>query len=152
MRSPLPRWFPPWLFWGVVLVGVTVGMIVFRSALDQAHVALIYLLVVLGASVSGGRVVGIVLACTGFALIDYFFQAPFSTFTVGKRPDWLVLVAFLATAVVATQLLARASAQADAARRRADEIDPHSSLGAENLSVRRAEEALTALPKVIRDT
>jgi two-component system sensor histidine kinase KdpD len=152
MRSPLPRWFPPWLFWGVVLVGVTVGMIVFRSALDQAHVALIYLLVVLGASVSGGRVVGIVLACTGFALIDYFFQAPFSTFTVGKRPDWLVLVAFLATAVVATQLLARASAQADAARRRADEIDRLSSLGAETLSVGRAEDALTAIAKVIRDT
>lgn len=152
MRPPFSRWVPPWLFWTLILVLVTAGMIVVRGALDQAHVALIYLLVVLGASASGGRVVGVVLACAGFALIDYFFQPPFSTFTVGKRPDWLVLIAFLATATVATQLLARASAEAEAARRRAEEIDRLSSLGAETLSVGRAEEALTAIAKVIRDT
>ena len=55
MRLPFSRWLPPWLFWTVVLLVVTAGMIVGRDALDQAHVALIYLLVVLGASASGGR-------------------------------------------------------------------------------------------------
>ncbi|HEX6535350.1 MAG TPA: ATP-binding protein [Gemmatimonadaceae bacterium] len=152
MRSPFSRWVPPWLFWTAALILVTAGMIVVRGALDQAHVALIYLLVVLGASASGGRGVGVVLACAGFALIDYFFQPPFATLTVGKRPDWLVLIAFLATATVATQLLARASAEAEAARRRAEEIDRLSSLGAETLSVGRAEDALVAIAKVIRDT
>jgi two-component system sensor histidine kinase KdpD len=152
MRLPFSRWLPPWLFWTVVLLVVTAGMIVGRDALDQAHVALIYLLVVLGASASGGRAVGVVLACAGFALIDYFFQAPFATFTVGKRPDWIVLIAFLATATVATQLLSRATAEAEAARRSAEEIDRLSSLGAETLSVGRAEEALLAIAKVIRDT
>jgi two-component system sensor histidine kinase KdpD len=152
MRSPFSRWVPPWAFWTAVLIAVTAGMIVIREALDQAHVALIYLLVVLGASVSGGRVVGVVLACAGFALIDYFFQPPYATLTVGKRPDWLVLIAFLATATVASQLLARATAEAEAARRRAEEIDRLSSLGAETLSVGRAEEALVAIAHVIRDT
>src|SRR5690242_1622531 len=117
MRLPFSRWLPAWLFWTLTLIAVTVGMILARGALDQAHVALIYLLVVLGASASGGRVVGVVLACAGFALIDYFFQRPFSTFAVGKSPDWIVLVAFLATATVATQLLSRANAEAEAARR-----------------------------------
>lgn len=143
---------PPGVFWTVVLVIVTAGMVVARGALDQAHVALIYLLVVLGASASGGRLVGVVLACAGFALIDYFFQPPYGALTVGKRPDWLVLVAFLATAIVATQLLARASTEAEDARRRAEEIDRLSSLGAETLSVGRAEEALVAIAKVVRDT
>lgn len=152
MRPSLARRIPPWLFWTTVLILVTFGMIVVRGALDQAHVALIYLLVVLGASASGGRAVGVVLACAGFALIDYFFQPPFATFTVGKRPDWLVLIAFLATATVATQLLARVSAEAEDARRRAEEIDRLSSLGAETLSVGRAEEALAAIVDVIRDT
>jgi two-component system sensor histidine kinase KdpD len=152
MRSPFSRWMPPWLFWTVVLVLVTVGLIFARGTLDQAHVALIYLLVVLGASASGGRIVGVLLACTGFALIDYFFQAPFHTFTVGKRPDWIVLVAFLITASVATHLLSRARNEAEAARRRAEEIDRLSSLGAETLSVGRAEDALVAIAKVIRDT
>src|SRR5574340_340300 len=109
LRLPFSRWLPAWLFWSIVLVAVTAAMIVFRDNLDQAHIALIYLLVVLGASASGGRFVGILLACVGFALIDYFFQAPYSTFNVAKRPDWLVLVAFLATAIVATQLLDRKS-------------------------------------------
>jgi two-component system sensor histidine kinase KdpD len=152
MRLPFGRWLPPWVFWTIVLILVTAGMILVRGALDQAHVALIYLLVVLGASASGGRGVGVMLACAGFALIDYFFQPPFATWTVDKQPDWLVLIAFLATATVATQLLARATAEAEAARRRAEEIDRLSLLGAETLSVGRAEEALVAIAKVIRDT
>ncbi|HEY7878218.1 MAG TPA: ATP-binding protein [Gemmatimonadaceae bacterium] len=145
-------WLPRWLFWTLVLALVTCGMLVLRDDLDQAHVALIYLMVVLGASASGGRAVGIGLACAGFALIDFFFQPPFDTITIGKRPDWLVLIAFLATAAVATHLLARARAEAEGARRSAEEIDRLSSLGAETLSVGRAEDALGAIAHVVRDT
>lgn len=152
MRSRFARPLPTALFWSGVLVIVTGVMVLAGDALDQAHVALIYLLVVLGASASGGRVLGVVLALAGFAMIDYFFQPPFATLTIDQRPDWLVLIAFLATAVVATQLLARATAEAEAARRRAEEIDRLSSLGAETLSVGRAEDALVAIAKVVRDT
>src|SRR6185437_236460 len=152
MQRPSSRWVPPWLFWTLVLAVVTGGMLLLRDDLDQAHVALIYLMVVLGASASAGRAVGIGLACAGFALIDFFFQPPFDTLAIGKRPDWLVLIAFLATAAVATQLLARARAEAEGARRRAEEIDRLSLLGAETLSVGRAEEALGAIAHVIRDT
>ncbi len=152
MQRPSSRWVPPWLFWTLVLAAVTGGMLLLRDDLDQAHVALIYLMVVLGASASAGRAVGIGLACAGFALIDFFFQPPFDTLAIGKRPDWLVLLAFLATAAVATQLLARARAEAEGARRRAEEIDRLSLLGAETLSVGRAEEALGAIAHVIRDT
>ena len=63
-----------------------------------------------------------------------------------------MLIAFLATATVATQLLARARAEAEGARRRAEEIDRLSMLGAETLSVGRAEEALGAIAHVILDT
>ncbi len=152
MERRSSRWVPPWLFWTLVLAAVTGGMLLLRDDLDQAHVALIYLMVVLGASASAGRAVGIGLACAGFALIDFFFQPPFDTLTIGKRPDWLVLLAFLATAAVATQLLARARAEAEGARRRAEEIDRLSLLGAETLSVGRAEEALGAIANVIRET
>ncbi|MGH7646780.1 MAG: DUF4118 domain-containing protein, partial [Gemmatimonadaceae bacterium] len=117
MTGRSSRWMPPWLLWTLVLAAVTGGMLMLRQELDQAHVALIYLMVVLGASASAGRVVGIGLACAGFALIDFFFQPPFETLAIGKRPDWLVLLAFLATAAVATQLLARARAEAEGARR-----------------------------------
>jgi two-component system, OmpR family, sensor histidine kinase KdpD len=79
--------------------------------------------VVLGGSASGGRALGVVLACSSFLVIDYFLQTPYGTLAIEKGPDWLVLVAFLVTAAVATQLLARAEAEAAAARQRAVEID-----------------------------
>ncbi|HVT58385.1 MAG TPA: ATP-binding protein [Thermoanaerobaculia bacterium] len=140
-----------WLFWTATLVLVTVAMVSVRGELDQAHVTLIYLLVVLGGSASGGRALGFFLACGCFLLIDYYLQTPYDTLSVDKPHDWLVLLAFLVTATVATQLLGRANALAEAARSRAEEIDHLASLGAESLSVGRAEEALAAIAKVIRE-
>lgn len=116
-----------WLFWLATLIAVTAALVSVRGELDQAHVTLIYMLVVLGGSASGGRALGFTLACACFLLIDYFLQTPYDTLSVDKPLDWLVLVAFLVTATVATQLLGRANAEAAAARRRAEEIDRLSS-------------------------
>ena len=57
-----------------------------------------YLLIVLFASASSGRALGITLACAGFVLIDYYFQPPYGQVAVGKPLDWLALIAFLVTA------------------------------------------------------
>jgi K+-sensing histidine kinase KdpD len=141
-----------WLFWAATLLAVTVALVSVRGELDQAHVTLIYLLVVLGGSASGGRALGFTLACACFLLIDYFLQTPYDTLSVDKPLDWLVLLAFLVTATVATQLLGRANAEAAAARRRAEEIDRLAALGAETLSAGRADDALAAIAAVIRET
>jgi two-component system sensor histidine kinase KdpD len=141
-----------WLFWVATLIAVTVAMVSVRGELDQAHVTLIYMLVVLGGSASGGRALGFTLACACFLLIDYFLQTPYDTLSVDKPLDWLVLLAFLVTATVATQLLGRANAEAAAARRRAEEIDRLAALGAETLSAGRADAAVGAIAKVIRET
>jgi K+-sensing histidine kinase KdpD len=115
-----------WLFWSATLVAVTMALVSVRGDLGdlgQAHVTLIYLLVVLGGSASGGRALGFTLACACFLLIDYFLQTPYDLLSVDKPLDWLVLLAFLVTATVATQLLGRANAEAAAARQHAEEID-----------------------------
>jgi two-component system sensor histidine kinase KdpD len=112
-----------WLLWIAILAVVTAALVRVRGDLDTAHLTLIYLLVVLGGSASGGRPLGFVLACASFLLIDYYLQTPYGTLAIAKGPDWLVLFAFLATATVATQLLARAEAGAEAARRHAAAID-----------------------------
>ena len=93
------------LIWGAVLIAVTLVLRASRGDIDQAHVVLVYLLAVLGGSVSGGRVLGLTIACTAFVLIDFFFQLPYDRLTVSKTLDWVTLVSFLVTAVVATQLL-----------------------------------------------
>lgn len=139
-----------WFFWIALLGMVTLAFLPRREQVLEAQVALTYLLVVLGGSVSGGRGLGLTLAVSGFLLIDYFFQPPFDDIGVDKPVDWIVLLAFLATAVSATQLLARARAEAKAARERADEVASLSRLGAETLNAGRPEDALAAVAAVIR--
>lgn len=138
-----------WVAWFAVLVAVTAAMVAIRPRLNAAHVTLAYLLLVQGGSARGGRPLGMALAATSFLCFDLFFLPPFGTLTIQDPLNWLVLVAFLGTSVLAAQLLYRAQAEADAARQRAAEIDRLAALGAETLNVARAEDALTAIVSMI---
>lgn len=141
-----------WVVWTLVSAALTALMTHARGDFDQVHVVLMYLLVVLGGSATGGRALGITLACAGFFFIDYYFQPPFGELGIGKSPDWLALIAFLTTAVVATQLLARAQAEAAAARRRTEEVASLARLGSQTLSAGRAEHALSGIASIMQST
>ncbi|HEX4560651.1 MAG TPA: ATP-binding protein [Gemmatimonadales bacterium] len=117
------RRLEPVLIWAAVLAGVTLVLHRSRDDIDQAHVVLTYLLVVLGGAVGGGRGLGFSLAVTSFLFIDFYFQLPYDQLTVDKLLDWVVLLAFLVTAIVVAHLLSKAQAEASEARRRADEVD-----------------------------
>ncbi len=146
-----PRWVSA-LVWTALFLFSTYVMVGVQGEITEAHVALVYLLIILGGSSGGGRALGFTLAALSFLSIDYYFQPPYGRFEVSKNPDWLVLIAFMAAALVATQLLARANEKADEARQRADEIDRLAALGAETLSTGSAQQALTAIATVVRDT
>src|SRR6185369_2553147 len=107
-----------WLVWGSMLVLTTVVLHGVRDQIEQSHITLVLLLVVLGGSMEGGRPLGFTLACASFAVIDYFFQPPYDSLTVHKTQDWVVLTAFLVTAGVTTELLSRSRQEAALARRR----------------------------------
>ncbi len=146
-----------WLLWLGLMAAATVFMIVAggessRGEFTQVHVVLVYLLIVLGGSATGGRALGVTLALAGVLLIDFYFQPPFGEITVGKPLDWVALIAFLVTAIVSTQLLARAQAQTEEAQRRAVEVASLARLGSETLSAGRAEDALAKVADVIRQT
>jgi len=138
--------------WLVVTAVATAAMVHMRGRIDQPHVVLVYLLIVLFASASAGRMLGVTIAFLGFVLIDYYFQPPFAEVMVDKPVDWLALSAFLITALVSTQLLARAQAEAEESRRRAIEVESLARLGSATLSVGRAEDALVRIADVIRAT
>ena len=139
-----------YVLWVVLLLGVTAVLLAARARLNEAHVALTYLLVVLGASARGGRTFGLSVAGAAFLLFDYFFLPPYNNVIVANPLDWLVLIAFLATSAVATQLLYRAQAEATIAQRRAAEIDRLASLGAESLNAGQPQDALVAVADVMR--
>lgn len=110
-----------WVSWGgwlLVLALATLVMVSARARLGQAHVALTYLLVVLGASARGGRTLGLTTAVIAFLLFDILFLRPFATLAVTDPLDWLVLAAFLVTSVAGAQLLylAREAERAESLR------------------------------------
>ncbi|MHB8839512.1 MAG: DUF4118 domain-containing protein [Gemmatimonadaceae bacterium] len=88
-----------WVSWLLVLALATLAMLALRTHLDKAHVALIYLLVILGASAAGGRLLGLSVVATSFVLFNVLFLPPYYTLVISNPLDWLVLVAFLATSV-----------------------------------------------------
>ncbi|HEU4454417.1 MAG TPA: ATP-binding protein [Longimicrobium sp.] len=141
-----------WAAWIAALGALTAAMVAVRPHLDKAHVALAYLLLVLAASTRGSRARGIVLALVSFLCFNLFFLPPYHTFALRDPLDGLVLLSYLAVATAATQLLHRARAEAEEARRRADELNHLSTLGAETLNAGRAEDALHAFAAVIRST
>jgi two-component system sensor histidine kinase KdpD len=141
-----------WLAWISLMVIATVVMVQVRDIIDQAHVMLVYLLLILGASTSGGRLLAIPMACAGYLLIDLYFQSPYGSLAHGKPLDYVALVSFLLTAFVATHLLVRAQREAEEAGRRAVEIASLARLGSETLSAGRAEDAVERIAEVIRMT
>jgi two-component system sensor histidine kinase KdpD len=141
-----------WVITLSVLTAATALMYVARGSLDKAHVALVYLLIVLAASAAGGRWLGLTVVALAFLCFDFFFLVPYLTLTIQNPLDWLVLVTFLVTSVVAAQLLYRATATAEAATQRAIEVDRLAALGAETLNAADADEALRAIAGVIRSS
>ncbi len=142
----------PWVLGPAGLGAALLALYSVRASLDKAHVVLVLLLVVLLGSAAGGRILGLVLAVGGFLAFDFWFLPPYNTFVVADPLDWLVLLSFLATGIVAAQLLARAQREAARANTRAQEVDRLASLGSETLSVARADEALLAITRVMANT
>jgi len=106
--------------WGLAFASLAAAALIlltFREDLDKAHVALVFLLVVLASSASGGRVLGVAIALVAFLIFDWFFLPPYNTLLVANPLDWVVLVAFLITSFVAAELLYRARAERAAVER-----------------------------------
>jgi two-component system sensor histidine kinase KdpD len=139
-----------WIRWIGALTALTAAMVAVRPSLDSAHIALLYLLVVLGASSAAGRALGFAVSVAAFLLFNFFFVPPFGTLTVAHPLDLLVLATFLVTSIITAQLLSRANREADEARARAREIDRMASLGVETLNAVDARDALNAIVGVIQ--
>jgi two-component system, OmpR family, sensor histidine kinase KdpD len=104
------------------LISVAAVLAVYRVLLpvNSTTVALTLLLVILGISTQWGlaeATAASVLAVIGF---NFYFLPPLGTLTIQDPQNWVALLAFMVTAITASQLSARARrrAEADEARRR----------------------------------
>ncbi len=138
-----------WIGGAATLLLFVSVMAPYRETVDEVHVVLPMLLLILLASSIGGERLGFFLAAVGFVAIDTIFQRPFGTFSMRKSHDLTVLVSFFVTAAVATRLLARAQFQAAEARRRSAEVQRMADLGADMLSAANTTAALERVATVM---
>lgn len=123
-RTPTgARAFAGLALWTALAGAVTTGLWAYRGVLDQAHVALAYLLVVLGSSAREGRVVGLSMAFLCFLLFNFFLLPPLYTLSIADPLEWWILVSFLITGAVGAELLHREQLAVALAEERAREIE-----------------------------
>jgi len=71
-----------------------------RDTLGEAVIALLYLVPVGLSAARWGQGPAILAAVAAALTFDYFFIPPFHSFTVGRLEGWLVLIIFLAVAII----------------------------------------------------
>lgn len=107
----------------IVIVSAIVAFYSHVARVNNTTVSLTLLLAILGISTWWGlpeATVASVVAVLGF---NYYFLPPVGTFTVEDPQNWVALIAFLVTAVTASQLSVRARRRALEAEERRREIE-----------------------------
>lgn len=95
------------------LLGVGVcTSICFQLGLSLGTVGFLYLVFVVLAAFYGGFYQATLVSVVAVACLDYFFDVPIYSFSVGRISNWVELAAFEFTALVITQLSNRAQVRA----------------------------------------
>jgi two-component system sensor histidine kinase KdpD len=105
------------------LLALAAAAIGLRSLPDVSAttISLAFLLVVLGTATVGRLWAAIVVSVAAMLTLNFFFLPPLGTFTIVDPQNWIALLAFLAVAVIASNLSAAAQRRAaEAIARRAE--------------------------------
>jgi two-component system sensor histidine kinase KdpD len=105
-------------------IGVVALITALYSAILQVNpttVALSYLIAILLVATTWGIVEATAASIVAVLCFNFFFLPPVGTFTIADPQNWVAFVAFLATAIIASQLSGRArQREVDAAARQRD--------------------------------
>lgn len=116
---------------------------------NPTTVALTFLLTVLIVSTLWGLRASVVTAIMATLAFNYFFLPPVGTFTIADPQNWVALFAFLVTAVIASQLSARAQREATNANDRRRDVERLYGFSQQLLASDNVVELLNALPRYI---
>jgi two-component system sensor histidine kinase KdpD len=107
----------------LLAVAATLALYLWVLPVNNTTVALSLLLVILAVSARWGLAEATVASVIAVLGLNYYFLPPVGTFTIQDPQNWVALVAFLVTAVTASQLSARARRRAAEAEARRLEIE-----------------------------
>ncbi|HMK22517.1 MAG TPA: DUF4118 domain-containing protein, partial [Terriglobales bacterium] len=118
---------------------------------NPTTVALTFLLFVLLVSTFWGLAASVFTAVVATLAFNYYFLPPMGTFTIADPQNWVALFAFLVTAVVASQLSARAQREAANANERRRDVERLYAFSQKLLTSDNVVELLNLLPKYMVD-
>lgn len=107
---------------GLLTILVMVVGVRLLPTVSPTTAALALLLVVLATSTFGRLWIATTVAFAATLALNFFFLPPIGTFTIAEPHNWVALFAFLATAVIASNLSAAAQARANDAIARRNEV------------------------------
>ncbi len=114
---------------------------------NPTTVALTFLVFVLIVSALWGLRYALFTAFIATAAFNYYFLPPIHTFTIAGTQNWIALLAFLTTAVIASQLSDRARKQTDEAIGRRRELERLYSFSQQLLTADNVLQLLNTVPQ-----
>lgn len=110
LQRPAHSTFRQYVLAFLAFLAVTGALLPLRGSLGNPVIVLLYLLLVVLATVRWGLRPGIVVAVCAFLAFNYFFIPPYHTLAVHDAADVLALMVFFVVAVVVNQLLGQTRA------------------------------------------
>jgi len=107
----------------LIVAGITVFYFFIFDQANSTTIALTFLLATLGIATAWGLFEAIVASVAGVVCFNFFFLPPLFTFYLAENQNWVALLAFLVTAVVASELSASAKRRALEATRQREEVE-----------------------------
>jgi len=119
------------------------------TAINPTTVALTLLVAVLIVSALWGLRYAVFLATFATLALNYYFLPPVGTFRIAETQNWVALLAFLAAAVIASQLSERARNEALHATQQRTEIERLYAFSQRLLTTENVPELLNSIPRYI---
>jgi Domain of unknown function (DUF4118) len=124
MHDPRSRWLPPRIAAAVLApVVAAIALVPLRAHVLNTNLALVLVLVVLGAAVAGGRPAGVTSALAAALCYDFFFTVPYGSLKVERGDDIESIVLLALIGLVAGELVEWARRNERAALVRGRELD-----------------------------
>lgn len=133
----------------MALCALLVSLIVlvcFNVHVNPTTVALSFLLAILVVAAAWGLTYALPMSIVAALCFNFFFLPPIGTFTIADTQNWVALVAFLATSIIASQLSERARRVTLAATERRIEVERLYSLSEQLLISDNIVELLKSIP------
>jgi two-component system sensor histidine kinase KdpD len=116
---------------------------------NPTTVALTLLLLILSLAARWGLTYAVAISIVATLCYNYFFLPPVGTWTIEDPQNWIALLAFLSTSVIASRLSTRIRQEANEARRREHEVEVLFQLSRALLQTDNVAELLRTVPDSI---